>query len=94
MPGLTTDEKLRYLSQEFEELQEMLECADDCKWIYQSLIHISIIYKKLANRLPPQANNGIDWISKLMDLDSLRSGRWVELRRSLYPGRTLQDNPV
>ena len=83
VPNLTTEEKLGYLSREIEESLEMLECADDCKWIYQSLIHLSITYKTLAGELPPSASDIDDWINKLMELDPLRTGRWAELRERL-----------
>ena len=80
---LTTEEKLGYLDREIDESLEMLECADDCKWIYQSLIHLSITHKKLAGNLPPSARNFDDWVNKLIELDPLRTGRWAALREHL-----------
>ncbi|KAL6717341.1 Rab geranylgeranyltransferase [Lecanora helva] len=79
VPHFTLEERLQYLSREIDEIQEMLECADDCKWIYQSLINLSFAFKTLAGKLPPQINNIQDYISRLINLDPLRTGVYLPL---------------
>ena len=82
-PDLTIQERLEYLTREIDEIKEMLELADDTKWIYQSLIDLSILYKDLAGQWPSSIDDVREWVDKLMELDPLRKGRWMELKGSL-----------
>lgn len=82
-PDLTTEDKLKYLDREIAEIREMLECAEDCKWIYQSLIDLNIMCKDLAGKWSCDVREVRAWVDKLADLDPLRAGRWRDLRASL-----------
>ncbi|CAD6583084.1 MAG: Rab geranylgeranyltransferase [Alectoria sarmentosa] len=46
VPDLTASERLMYVRDEIVKVQAMLDGAEDCKWIYQSLISLSILYHK------------------------------------------------
>lgn len=83
VPDLTEDEKSKYLSQEMERVQEMLDGAEDCKWVYQSLIQISFLRKSLDQDLSAPLEVARAWVDKLLELDPLRKGRWKELRETL-----------
>lgn len=82
-PDLTADERVKYVAQEFDRVQEMLDGAEDCKWIYQSLIQLSILYKSLTTKWPLKASSVQTWIDELLRLDPLRAGRWNDLKASL-----------
>lgn len=70
---------------EIGRLQELLEDADDCKWIYQRLVELSVEVRVLAGAWPPDvADAGTrEWLDKLEALDPLRAGRWRDLRRRI-----------
>ena len=85
-PDLTVNERLEYLTREIDEIKEMLELADDTKWIYQSLIDISFLIKDLVGQLPSSISS-VDvreWVDRLMEIDPLRKGRWMELSHKVH----------
>lgn len=79
-PALTTEERSAYLIQELERILEMLDGAEDCKWIYQSLIYLSMLYRDLNKSWPARSIGITEWADQLAKLDPLRAGRWKELR--------------
>ena len=82
-PSLTNDERLTYVKKEYDDLLEMLDGAEDCKWIYQALIQLSTIHRFLSTKWPTEENQIRDWISQLQTLDPLRKGRWHNLEKTL-----------
>lgn len=82
-PHLTPDQRLEYIIGEIDKILEMLDGAEDCKWIYQSLIQLSTMYKASSGMWPDQAASISDWLSELRKLDPLRTGRWTDLERAL-----------
>ena len=82
-PHLSLDQRLEYISLEHEKVLEMLDGAEDCKWIYQSLIQISVLYKSLGNEWPAAGKQIKNWIRELKQLDPLRKGRWHDIEKSL-----------
>ena len=80
---LTTDERLRYVSKEFASLLDMLDGAEDCKWIYNALIQLSRLHRGLSDKWPVQEEQIYGWISQLRMLDPLRNGRWNDLEETL-----------
>ena len=82
-PGLSPEERLEYLSTEMDKIIEMLDGAEDCKWIYQSLIHLSMLYKASKGSLPSQAGQLLEWVGTLKELDPLRAGRWNDISTQL-----------
>lgn len=88
-PNLTNDERLQYISKEMDNISELLVDAEgfpDSKWMYQSLIEMSKIYRRLSNRWPPQANHVDEWILELQKLDAARRGRWQDLGKTIRAG--------
>lgn len=81
---LTPDQRLKYMTGEIDKILEMLDGAEDCKWIYQSLIQLSTMYKASSGAWPSQAAGMGNWVSELRKLDSLRTGRWTDLDRALH----------
>lgn len=82
VPDLTEEERTKYLSQEMEKVREMLDGAEDCKWVYQSLIHLEFLFRNLTQRLYASVEAVRVWVDKLLELDPLRRGRWEELRET------------
>ena len=79
IPAITPEQSLVYLAKEFESLLEMSDGAEDCKWIYQSLIHLARLHRTLSNKWPVQESQIRIWIEELRKLDPLRNGRWNDL---------------
>lgn len=75
-PDLSDDDRQRYLLDEFEKILEMLDGAEDCKWIYQALLNLSFLHRRVTGSLPPAANEWEHWINVLIDIDALRLNRW------------------
>lgn len=86
MVNLTSEQRLQFLEKEIEKLLEMLDGAEDCKWIYQSLIQLSKIHNAQSHRWPAQENQIKTWITELKKLDPLRSGRWNEIEQQVSFG--------
>lgn len=84
-PNLTKVERLEYIRREIEEIQEMLDGAEDCKYLYQALIDCTLLAARVEGTLPDGAQKAqvFEWLSELKKLDPLRSGRWRELEQAL-----------
>ena len=80
VPGLTRAERAAYVRKEITKVREMLDGAEDCKWIYQSLIDLCLLYRELGNDWADEASHVDEYIDKLVKLDPLRSGRWNDLK--------------
>ena len=78
-PDLSQDERIGYVSGEISNIMDMIDGAEDCKYIYQALIHMSTLYKSLSHEWPRQADDLPKWLSTLKKLDPLRVGRWNDL---------------
>ncbi|KAL4817585.1 hypothetical protein BDW67DRAFT_31330 [Aspergillus spinulosporus] len=84
-PNLTKTERLNYIRREIEKIQEMLDGAEDCKYLYQALIGCTSLAARVEGTTlnEDQKMQVLDWLSELKKLDSLRVGRWLELEQSL-----------
>ncbi|KAL8856162.1 MAG: hypothetical protein Q9178_007200 [Gyalolechia marmorata] len=84
--NLSDEDKLAYLIAQIEDLLEMLDGAETCKWIYQRLLEMSLMSKSLNGRWPVHASNLEIWIDRLTELDPLRKGRWQDLEQHIHAG--------
>ena len=83
-PDLSADERLDYVSRQIASLLDMLDGAEDCKWIYQSLLQLCVIHKRNSGTWPTtQEQDMPKWIEELRKLDPLRAGRWTDLKKDL-----------
>lgn len=84
-PDLSDTERLEYIQREIDEIQDMLDGAEDCKYIYQALIECSLLASKIQGMQPSaeQKKNILNWLSELKRLDPLRQGRWLDFEKSL-----------
>ncbi|GMF73925.1 unnamed protein product [Aspergillus oryzae] len=83
-PNLSQSERLDYVRQEIEEIQDMLDGAEDCKYIYQALIDCTLLASKIQGTMSSDDQQKVlSWISELKKMDPLRRGRWLDFERSL-----------
>lgn len=83
-PHLSQSERTEYLCDEIQAIEEMLDGAEDCKYIYQALIDCTMLLSKVRGSMPASDQERVlGWLSELKKLDPLRSGRWLDLERTL-----------
>ena len=83
VPELTGAERTSYVGKEINKIREMLDGAEDCKWIYQSLVHLNVLHHSICNDWFEEAGQIDEYIDQLIKLDPLRSGRWNDLKGSI-----------
>lgn len=77
-------ERRRYLEQEIGSVREMLDGAEDCKYIYQALLGYSSRYLAMGGGSAEVTTEEMrGWLDELEKLDPLRQGRWKDLERKL-----------
>ena len=80
----TNKERLEYLGQELESVKEMLDGAEDCKYIYQALLEYSGRYLEIeAGNKKVTTMEMKTWLEEVKKLDPLREGRWHGLEQTL-----------
>jgi geranylgeranyl transferase type-2 subunit alpha len=84
-PNLSTEERLEYIKQEMDFVEEVLEDARDCKWVYQSLIECAALEGKCTREgiNVERKENVRTWLVELKKLDPLRKGRWADMEKGL-----------
>lgn len=83
-PNLTNSERLAYVRREIENIKDILEEVDDCRWIYQALIDCTLLAGKLEGFVPNDSKRDIiQWLAQLEKLDPLRRNRWIALHQTL-----------
>ncbi|KAL2001489.1 hypothetical protein VTN02DRAFT_1690 [Thermoascus thermophilus] len=83
-PNLTNSERLDYVRKEIEAIEELLDGAEDCKWIYQALIECTLLASKIEGTLSGEAQANVRrWLGELQKLDPLRRGRWLDFEQSI-----------
>ena len=82
-PSLTIEQRRQYVIDETKKIMEMMEGAEECKWIYQALINLSMLHHKLTGAFDPPKTQLLEWTETLDDVDPLRKGRWKDLRAKL-----------
>ena len=85
LPHFTTEQRIDYANSQIDDLKEMLDGAEDCKWIYNGLYEYTLAICRTCER-QPTADELRDlklWLGELKKLDPVRIGRWEEQERSL-----------
>jgi len=91
-PELSDDDRLGYVNAEQEFIEDLLEDAEDSKWVYQALMECALIEAKLTGGLSADVRKKIGaWLVKLQELDPLRSGRWADTERSLLADTAVRE---
>lgn len=82
--NLTTEERIAYVDQQLADLKELLEDADDCKWVYNALLDNTDAKLGLQRRkLGEEAAELRSWLARLKELDAFRKGRWAHIEAEL-----------
>ena len=91
-PNLTDSERLEYVQREIDEIQDMSDGAEDCKYIYQALIDCTLLAAKIQGAQPSgdQKKHILNWLTELKKLDPLRQGRWLDFEKSLESSKPPQ----
>ncbi len=80
----TNADRLYYLDQELDSVKDMLDGAEDCKYIYQALLEYANRYLEVeAGNKKVTTMEMKAWLEELRMLDPLRAGRWTDLERTL-----------
>ena len=83
-PNLPDSERLRYLEDEHEFLEEILDGAEDCKLIYHALINCAILASNIRGTMSRETRQHVlSWLGEVEKLDPLRHGRWVDFEKAL-----------
>ena len=80
-------ERAKRLQSELSNLRELLDIADDCKWIYEALIRYSLLLRQYEQTGQRDVAELLNWVNALRRLDPQRMGRWDDLQRSLMEER-------
>ncbi|KIN02621.1 hypothetical protein OIDMADRAFT_195222 [Oidiodendron maius Zn] len=84
-PNLTDEDRIEYATKQLVNLRDMLDGAEDCKWIYNALLEYTLALSRMQNRQPLEVDKEEcrSWLAELRKLDPLRSGRWDDVEKSL-----------
>ncbi|KAE8450862.1 hypothetical protein EG329_005775 [Mollisiaceae sp. DMI_Dod_QoI] len=84
-PNFTPLDRSEYVTRQLAILKDMLDGAEDCKWIYNALIEYTIALCQMEERDPDcdEKQDCKAWLAELRKLDPMRSGRWDDLEESL-----------
>ncbi|RKF81316.1 Geranylgeranyl transferase type-2 subunit alpha [Golovinomyces cichoracearum] len=79
----TVDDRCKYVRRQLDVLKEMLDGAEDCKWIYNAAIDYIFALCLLENRIlqPEERMDCLMWLNELKKLDPYRKGRWGDLEK-------------
>lgn len=81
---MASNEKREYIETQLNIIKDVLEGADDCKYIYQALLTYAAQYLDVdAENKTATTTEMTSWLHQLEKLDPLRIGRWQDLRKSL-----------
>ncbi|RDL40202.1 Protein prenylyltransferase [Venustampulla echinocandica] len=84
-PNWTQEDRVVFVTRQLAVLGDMLDGAEDCKWVYDALIEYTLALCQMEERepLPDEKTDCQSWLMELRKLDHLRSGRWDDLEISL-----------
>jgi geranylgeranyl transferase type-2 subunit alpha len=84
-PNFTSEDRIEFLIRQLEVLKDMLDGAEDCKWIYDALIEYTLTLSRMEQRQLQidEKDDCSQWLTELRKLDTLRSGRWDDLELDL-----------
>lgn len=85
VPGFNMEERVTYVTREIDDIKDLLEDYDDCKLIYEALMDYTLALARLEERQPieEEQEDLKQWLSKLQELDPMRSGRWIDMEKRL-----------
>lgn len=84
-PNFTNEDRVEYVQRQLEVLRDMLDGAEDCKWIYNALMEYTLALSVMESRdlRADETAACSDWLAELRKLDPFRRGRWDDIEKSL-----------
>ena len=83
VPEMSREQRVAYLKEEIKRIDELREDAEDCRWVYQTLVDMATLYREIEGTWPE--GMGLDvivgWVQRMGELDPLRMGRWRDVER-------------
>jgi geranylgeranyl transferase type-2 subunit alpha len=79
-------DRIEYVERQLTELRDLLDGAEDCKWIYNALNdYTTALWHLKGQQPPPEVKHNLKvWLAELRKLDRLRSGRWDDMAKVLH----------
>lgn len=86
VPNFSPEERSAYVETQLVDLRDMLDGAEDCKWIYNALLEYTLAKAQMEERVPSseEKSDVKIWLTELRKLDPIRAGRWDDLEKSLH----------
>ncbi len=81
VPNFSHLDRAEYVTRQLIDLKDMLDGAEDCKWIYNALLEYTLALCEMEERTPTD-DERVDltaWLNHLQSLDPMRKGRWDDL---------------
>ncbi len=84
-PNFTAADRIEYVNNQLVNMKDVLDGAEDCKWVYNALVEYTMAVCLMENRQPrdDEKKNCKLWLAELRKLDPMRNGRWADLESSL-----------
>jgi geranylgeranyl transferase type-2 subunit alpha len=84
-PNFAPEERTEYVTRQLVNLRDILDGAEDCKWVYNSLLEYTMALCEMEERKPreDEREDCRSWVADLRKLDPLRAGKWDDLDKSL-----------
>ena len=80
-PAFNDRDRIAYVQKQLQELTDLLDGAEDCKWTYGALIEYTLALGRLEDRELeiPERDKCHKWLQELKALDPARERRWTDL---------------
>ncbi|KAG0646269.1 Type II geranyl-geranyltransferase subunit alpha [Hyphodiscus hymeniophilus] len=84
-PRFAPEERSEYVTRQLVNLRDILDGAEDCKWVYSALLEYTMALCEMEERQPrdDEMEDCKTWLAELRKLDPLRAGKWHDLDSSL-----------
>lgn len=84
-PNFTADDRIAYVATQLASLRDMLDGAEDCKWIYIALLEYTLALSRMRSRQPrdEEKEECRAWLAEVRKLDPFRAGRWDDVEMEL-----------
>lgn len=88
VPNLSRGDRVEYAGRQLCDLRDMLEDAEDRKWIYKALLQYTLALCELDQREPDDDEKAdiAAWLVEIRKLDPLRAGRWDDVEDAVRSG--------
>ena len=102
IPNFSQGDQIKFIEGQISFLKDLLDGAEDIKWIYNALIDCTTaLWNIQGSVIPHEVKQNLKiWLNELQKIDPLRKGRWEELgsiiglrEKLFYHGAGSMENP-